>query len=331
MPAIHIVRDPSGQESVLDGQQRLRTIKAFIENDLRFSGKIDPRNEDLAAYDGKFYRDLPEAWQRKFQRFEITVVTLTDFEPAEPSELFFRLNQQYALTPPEKRNALFGHARDQVKKVVANLESVGLLRREVLGFSNGRLAYDDVISRVCIALQEGTLRRQLSNSYIEDFYRSGRFDDSVLRRALQAGEALGASLGGQRIMRFNKATLFTWFIFVDSLLRTTGSGPSLSFIRQFEELRSGAQTSEESLWSNSLDNQFLSIVQAYNDRASYRVLDVSSVLVRDFSLHLLYTALSSERPMRQDLRAAAEMFTNSQNADVDILELIDSMQWGYEL
>ncbi len=66
-------------------------------------------------------------------------MTLYEYDPEEPYELFFRLNQAYALTPSEKRNALYGRARDQVRSVVEHLESQGLLVPQRIGFSNARL------------------------------------------------------------------------------------------------------------------------------------------------------------------------------------------------
>ncbi|MEU1463762.1 DUF262 domain-containing protein [Streptomyces sp. NPDC005727] len=330
VPAIHVVRDATGSESVLDGQQRLRTIQAFMDNEFKLSGRIDPLSPDLAAYDGCFFRDLPDSWKKRFQRFEISVVTLTEYQPAEPSELFFRLNQQYALTPPEKRNALFGKARDQVKELVSALTQEGLLRRDVIGFSNGRLAYDDIIARLCIVLQEGSLRRQLNNSYIEEFYRGGEFERAVIKRAYDAGAALSATLQGRRLMRFNKATLFTWLVFSDWVLRETKSPIYTRFVESFETLRS-KEVEETGLlelsdYELTLDPELEGVAKAYNDRASYRVLDVTSVLVRDFALHLLYDSANSRR-----LAVLAESFKTAGNAEEKMLAEIERLDWGYQL
>ncbi|MFJ8114086.1 DUF262 domain-containing protein [Streptomyces sp. NPDC096132] len=324
IPAIHVVRDDSGAESILDGQQRLRTIQAFMNNEFRASTRIEPLSEELWEYDGCFFEDLPESLKKRFRRFEISVVTLTDYEPAEPSELFFRLNQQYALTPPEKRNALFGRARDQIKEVVSNLVHEGLLRREIIGFSNGRLAYDDVMARVCIALQEGTLRHQLSNSHIEKFYRTSDFDPVVIQRARDAGIALASSLGGQKIMRFNKATLFTWMIFTESVLRRTGATVTEEFIRGFEALRTGSVEI-----FTPIDPDLIGVAKAYSDRSSYRVLDINSVLVRDFALHILHSSV--EGASRRDLVTVANSLKTATDVEQEMLAEIEKLGWGYEL
>ncbi|MGW6643775.1 DUF262 domain-containing protein [Streptomyces iakyrus] len=331
VPAIHVVRDDAGFESILDGQQRLRTIQAFMDNEFRFSAQFEPLSGELEPYEGCNFEQLPESLQRSFKRFEISVVTLTDYDPAEPSELFFRLNQQYALTPSEKRNALFGAARDKVKDVVSTLVAAGLLRREVVGFSNGRLAYDDVIARVCVALQEDTLRLQLSNAYIEQFYRSGDFSQPVMRRACDAGMALGNSLRGQKIMRFNKATLFTWLVFADHVLQHTGAPISTDFIHSFEQLRTTAGASEVPIMTlgPSIDPELVGVVKAYNDRSSYRVLDVSSVLLRDFALHILHDDYTSAG--RGRFSDVSQQLRGSDRVEKTILAEIDRINWGASL
>ncbi|MFB7831691.1 DUF262 domain-containing protein [Streptomyces sp. NPDC056056] len=328
VPAIHVVQDALGSESVLDGQQRLRTIQAFIDNEFKLNGTIDPTREDLVEFDGKLFKDLPENWKKLFLRFQITVVTLTDYDPAEPAELFFRLNQQYALTPPEKRNALFGDARDQIKKLVSDL-TPNLLKKELIGFSNGRLAYDDVLARVCIALQEGTLRRQLSNSHIEEFYRNGKFADDVISRAFAAGNALARLLDGEKVLRFNKATLFTWLVFLDSLHRA-GMQASPSFVKDFETLRAGTAQSNPRI-STPLRSVLAAIAKAYSDRASYRVLDVSSVLLRDFALHITHSALYDASDKHREFLETLTRLQDPNETESEMLAEIERRDWGSEL
>jgi len=331
IPAIHIVRDKSGREAVLDGQQRLQTIRSFMDNEFKFSGKIDPLREDLDTLAGLFYRDLPEVSRRDFERFEITVVTLTDFNPTEPSELFFRLNQQYTLTPSEKRNALFGKARDQVKIAVDTLMGSGLLHKSALGFSNGRLAYDDIIARVFLTFQEGTLRRQLSNSYIEDFYRAGEFEEFVIQRTISAGEALARSLPGSRSMRFNKATLYSWMIFTDHLLRVSNNGPSGEFIYNFEALQN-QHSHQDSTWNDRLPGAHLyGVVRAYSDRSSYRVLDVNSVLIRDFALHVLHTDITGQSYGDFRVEQSINALSGEDDAEHLMLDMVRRLDWGANL
>ncbi len=194
---------------MLDGQQRLAAIRLFFRDELKVDGHMSPPDLALRALDGMVYSELPDDAQRRVRRFPLAVVTLTNYEPEEPYELFFRLNQHMALTPPEKRNALYGEARDQVKTVVGRLSTHGLLDRDIVGFANTRLAYDDVFARFALALQERTLRESFSNRAIEDFYRTQAFSRAVMAGVADAGEQFLACARDVR-PKLNKATLFTW-------------------------------------------------------------------------------------------------------------------------
>lgn len=321
VPAVHIVRqDTDPREYVLDGQQRLRTIYSFFKDELRVDGHLEPYSPSMAELNGYTYSALPDNYRRRFQRFELTVITLTDFEPSEPSELFFRLNQQYSLTPPEKRNALFGLARNQVKDVVIYLTELGVLDRTTIGFSNGRLAYDDVVSRFCLALQEQTLRVPITNAYVEDFYRHRQFDPDVLEQAKDSGRQLGEVLRRTGRIRFNKATLFTWLVFIHSK-RARDTDDLGEFLRKFDELRAR---------QDSLDRSVIHrIIEIYNDRSSYRVQDIASILLRDLAVHLTYVLLGQSNKSDSDLLALIyKIEQREERAEEIMLDYVQATEWG---
>jgi hypothetical protein len=284
VPAIHVVIDSENNEVVLDGQQRLVAIRDFLADKVRIDGYLDPERDDMAQWDGKTYSQLPPAVQRGVARFVIQVIVLTDYGPDEPNELFFRLNQSYNLTPSEKRNALHGIARDQVKLLVDELVAAELLDANRIGFSNGRLAYDDIIARCCVAIEMGTLRKHINNAVVEQHYRSGPFSENTLSGVRQAGRILVeliASAGGR--IRFNKGTLQTWILYCFWAPRVTGPIPE-GLLRDFETLRSSLRKGETQ--PDDSTDAIASVVKLYDDRASYRVTDVTSVLSRDLAIHL---------------------------------------------
>ena len=54
--------------------------------------------------------------------------------------------------------------------------------KETIGFSNSRLAYDEIISKFCFAVETHTLRRKLRlMTYLFNIDRLCRFQMSVLR------------------------------------------------------------------------------------------------------------------------------------------------------
>lgn len=286
VPAVHIVQSEDGVEIVLDGQQRLAAIRDFFLNKFRVDGYTEPATQEIEKLHGLHFSELPDATRRALNRFALPVVTLKNFSPQEPNELFFRLNQSYNLTPSEKRNALHGPARDQVKTLVATLEAEGLLRRDVVGFSNGRLAFDDIIARTCLAIERGDLTQHINNNVVEAFYRGNKFSDQTVKGVEDAGRRLLELIGaGRERIRFNKATLFSWLVFCYWRPRLGGQALPPELLASFEADRSALKRGVEGEFFDPRD-PILGAVALYDDRASYRVTDVSSVLARDLVLQL---------------------------------------------
>jgi hypothetical protein len=284
VPAVHIVQEEDRDEVVLDGQQRLAAIRDFCSDKFKVNGKIVPLDPDIEALDGMVYSRLPDDVKKRFRRFMITVVVLSEFEPGEPNELFFRLNQSYNLTPPEKRNALHGEARDSVRDAVNRLVEVGLLRTEAIGFSNSRLAYDDVIARVCVALELNTLREHINNSTVEAFYRGRAFSGDTFALMDDAALILLGLIGeSEQRIRFNKGSLQTWLIFCAQAAFYKTPLPT-NLLAEFETIRLAQRRGEDP--GIRVGAAVLAAVDQYDDRAAYRVTDVSSVLIRDATVHL---------------------------------------------
>lgn len=332
VPAIHIVIDADGNEVVLDGQQRLAAIRDFFAGDITVAGKIEPENEDVSGLDGMTYLDLPDAVRRRVNRFVLPVITLTDYGPQEPNELFFRLNQAYNLTPPEKRNALHGEARNQVKELVVELRKLGLLQRERIGFTNGRLAYDDIIARTCVAIEMGSLRRHINNSVVEQYYRAQAFSRSTIdgvRRA--AGEQLLVQIGDtQARVKFNKGTLQTWLLYCYWAPIDTGPLPA-TLLDRFVSERARLKAGEVDTDGPDV-RRLLELVSLYDDRASYRVTDVSSVLARDVAIHLFSEAFL-DTPSRRDSDVLLAQLRSdpARPAPALVFEYIEGSDWGNPL
>src|SRR4029077_19472660 len=97
-----------------------------------------------ASLGGKYYKQLDPTERRAVDNYTLRCFRITDYLPDEPNELFYRLNQPSMLTAGEQRNAFYGPAREQLKELVRLFEAGGN-DKETIGFSNIRLAYDDII------------------------------------------------------------------------------------------------------------------------------------------------------------------------------------------
>jgi hypothetical protein len=93
VPPIHVVVAPNGKQEVLDGQQRLVSIRDFVRDEFRVDGNIAPYDETIFRLNNLAYSELPAETRRAFDQFTIRVFRLTDYRAGEPGELFFRLNQ----------------------------------------------------------------------------------------------------------------------------------------------------------------------------------------------------------------------------------------------
>ncbi len=171
IPPIHVIQVPnSDKQEVLDGQQRLAAIRDFLEGDYPINGNLDPVEKHIMELDGLSWDELPDEVAGKVEDFTIRLLTISDYKPGEPGELFYRLNQPTNLTSAEQRNAYFGEARQQVKDLSERMVELGY-NREILGFSNSRMAYDDVISKFLLTLEHGTLKKKITANSVTARYR----------------------------------------------------------------------------------------------------------------------------------------------------------------
>lgn len=94
IPPVHVIQVPgSDKQEVLDGQQRLAAIRDFIEGEFTVNGGQDPFDQYIAKLDGYAWDELPPEVTAKIEDFTIRVLTISNYNPGEPGELFYRLNQ----------------------------------------------------------------------------------------------------------------------------------------------------------------------------------------------------------------------------------------------
>ncbi|MED3056084.1 DUF262 domain-containing protein [Bacillus thuringiensis] len=332
VPPIHVVEvKETAKQDVLDGQQRLVAIRDFVQGIIRIDGHTQPADAEIIELDGLTYDELPEKWRRKFDQFTIRLFKIIDYKPEEPGELFYRLNQPANLTAAEQRNAFFGPARQQIKDLAQFMEEIGI-SANILGFSNSRMAYDDVIAKVCYALDQGTLMEKITGTKITNKYRSQEeFSESSYSRTKQAILQIGeCSQYFDYYIKFNKATLFSWLCFLACLEKKEPNlmNPKIvgGFISLFEKLRNRTREKinfkDDPIQINYYSFEY-HLLSMFNDRASSRAADVSSVLIRDLALWVfLYRYICTVHPT----------YSFSSNIFYELKHLIPEEDWsGAEL
>jgi hypothetical protein len=343
VPPIHVVVDKSSRHLVLDGQQRLVAIRDFVEGVFPIDGKIQPNDTDIERLNGLLFSELSDEWKRKFNQFTLRLFRITDYKPSEPGELFFRLNQPSALTSAEQRNSFFGNTREQIKELVQLMNREGL-DAKFWGFSNARMAYDDIIARTCLILEQKTLKKKVTSIALSDKYRTGQeFPEEVEYLVRSAIQLLGQSRSqiNADLSGFNKATAQSWLVFVATLVGNSSNKVHKNEVGIFLDAfsRTRIEFSLGLLGNHEFDklDQALGksaselLLNVYEDRSTSRVADVSSVTLRDFVLWLFYWAMASDAessPTLEIIRSSIKNRNFNLQTVSDIETLATQLNWG---
>jgi hypothetical protein len=145
--------DPATQSSVrevVDGQQRLRAIFAFADNDLRLTRRA-------GEFAGLRYRDLDESRQSRFLSYSFAAEQLINAGDRQVLEIFARLNTYSAsLTPAELRNAEFqGEFKWTVHETALRWERLWTDFRVVSVRDRARMADDTLVAMMALAVLQG--------------------------------------------------------------------------------------------------------------------------------------------------------------------------------
>lgn len=326
IPPIHLVAGAEGRSDVLDGQQRLTAIRDFMENKFHIDGYIEPTDDRISSLHRMKYADLPLDVARSFRKFTVRVFELVDFDPDEPHELFFRLNQPTSLTEAEKRNAFAGDTRNQVREIVDWATSTGLLS-DKLGFSNSRLAYHDMVAKVLVTVDARSLSDKVTASKITARYRAGKpFTEGTVESLRFAMEAAVPVLI-QNELRPNKATLHSWLCLGAQLYTSRSLPKSLQeFLPQVIIELERARWEKGSFHSEAPRK----VIAAFQNRSTARVADVSSVILRDLVIWMFLARICDVHGSKKLALASSAwgIVETSEDLEGSLLAFASEHGWG---
>lgn len=336
IPPIHVIHNNQSIDEVLDGQQRLAAIRDFYDNIICIDGKILPENSELIQLDGMHYRDLPKKWQRQFRQYSIVIIRLTEYQPEEPAELFYRLNQPTTLTSAEQRNAYIGVTRDQVKELSNKFVALGA-SKETIGFSNSRLAYDEIISKFCFSVETGTLKKKITSNDISIQYRQAiPFSDECIRIVAKTLEKFMECIIGWDDFKysFNKATIFSWFVFIRRNLSLSDTGLKnvigyFEFCRAFikGKYKKVDQRYIEVFSSLQKRNSFFEIMlNTFNQRSSMGSTDALSIIYRDIIITVFRDMLWGNET--ELIQYTINTFKELENLNYTLEKIVEKYNWG---
>lgn len=343
VPPIHVIQSKNtDKQEVLDGQQRLVAIRDFINGEFSVNGMQNPLEEALQKLDGMYWDDLPEEIRSRIEDFTIRVLTIEDYKVDEPGELFYRLNQPTNLTSAEQRNAFFGDTRQQVKDLSMYMEETLQFGHDSLGYSNSRMAYDDVLAKFLIIIELNTLKKKITANTITTRYRDGvGFAESHIKRTKDVLDILYILLNNNPDkIKLNKATTLSWMLFIYVYQKKEKGNKLLQdFFYEFESLKKAKEHKIYSLNGNyKVDLINDSLMDIYIDRSSARVADTASVILRDFALWAnFYSLLNVENSIDEkfiyklDLLKDRLHFGENKLVEKSLESFVVELNWGVEL
>ena len=94
----------TGRLEIVDGSQRIRTLAAFMNNELKLASL-----QKLTLMNDCFYKDLPSAFQRVFKNISIRMIVLSSKATEDVrNEMFDRINtSSVPLLPMETRRGVY--------------------------------------------------------------------------------------------------------------------------------------------------------------------------------------------------------------------------------
>lgn len=174
IPKIYLHEVEKDKYDVVDGQQRIRTIWSFYDDEFPISKDADKVNGiDIA---NKTYSELSPEITDIIDSYNLDFVILNNKNEDEIREMFLRLQNGTSLKAQEKRNAIPGNMRNFVKDI-ANHDFF-----YKVNFKDSRFTYDLIAAQmVLLALNENI--RNIKDKDLNDMYWNNRDFDSNCEQA----------------------------------------------------------------------------------------------------------------------------------------------------
>lgn len=174
IPVCYFAEDSNGVFEVIDGLQRLSTIKQFLDGEVTLTGL-----SVLTELEGKVFAELAPRDQRRLEGRTIRCIVITeDSHPDIKFDVFERLNTGAAsLTAQELRNSVYrGSLNDALKTLAKKAYFTPLMGVH----GNKRMDYEEIILRY-LALVTGESYKPPLRQFLNEYMRSNQ--TSTLSRA----------------------------------------------------------------------------------------------------------------------------------------------------
>jgi len=282
LPPVLCVKDPvHGHLEVIDGQQRLTTINNFLKDDYK-------------THEGHFFSGMAPGDRNQLLNYRLVFFIIDDIDQKTIGEYFYRLNDQMALTSVERRNAFQGDFKDQIKTLVGLFEDQGL-NDSKLKFDNLRFEYEDILSRVLIYVDQGSLDLDIDH-LLTAYYKGERSLKAASLTRVQEGLAnfckiLKAFSNNEDIGLWQATNMLTSLYVLSTYPGLYGVNQSdlNKYLVDFERKRCEIQFDIQSLYANSLiKDYYKDLFKAFNKYMTRQPLSKPAVRLRELVVRLLF-------------------------------------------
>ena len=278
------------------------------------------------------FKDLPDDKRKDFEKYRLKIFEITEYNQGEPGELFHRLNQSVKLTSAEARNAFFGSIREQISDLVSFMDETGV-DRSIIGFSNSRMAYNDLLTRVCYTIENNGLRSVINDKSLTNRFRDEKeFSNKIITSVRETISFLSNVKDTMRERsvdaNLTKATSFSWMYLLATEFMLGADPEDERLIDAFINLESGKArvVNNYQLLPSSFNDltknpsAIKEMLMLYIERASSRVTSIGSILIRDLIINIsLHVEGYSMKSLSKDDQIAFDKLLSSlmlENCDV---------------
>lgn len=168
IPVCYLAEEADGTRSVIDGQQRLRSLYRFLENEFALTSL-----EVLPELNRKRFHKLTERQQRLIGNRTIRCIVISeDSDPDIRFDVFERLNTgSVALTAQELRNSVY---RGRFNDLLRETAKSDTLRRCLGGRTDSRMAFEELALRFFALDARLEDYRPSLKRFLNDFMRDHR-------------------------------------------------------------------------------------------------------------------------------------------------------------
>ena len=195
VPSIFLSKEPdTGKLLVVDGQQRLLSLRNFYQDIWEPTGKEFRLKGVQPEFEGRTYSELREENRRHLDDAILHAIVFKQDEPSEDEssvyEVFQRLNTGgKKLTPQEIRSAV--HHSGQIRDLLAELNEYKSWR-EIYGPGDSRMRDQELILRFLALLHEGNNYQTPMVAFLNSYM--GRHKNLSLESACLLGDSFRSAI-----------------------------------------------------------------------------------------------------------------------------------------